>query len=169
MLLLLTTALALAEPEMIPLDVFEAAAKSASVTGDFEIPLRGGGSFKLSDHKGKPVLLTFWASWCSPCRKELPALELWSKSHPDVVVLAVNVDRGAALAEKFLAAVHFDLPVAFDPDATHLGRYGVTSMPTMFLFHKGGQLVWRHSGYGEEKGFTELDSALLDSALGGAK
>lgn len=164
MLLLLTTALALAEPEMIPLDVFEAAAKAAQVTGDFEIPLRGGGSFKLSDHRGKPVLLTFWASWCSPCRKELPALDVWSKAHPEVTVLAVNVDRGTEPAERFLEAVHFDLPVAFDPDATHLGRYGVTSMPTMFLFDRKGQLVWRHSGYGEEKGFSELDAA-----LGGAK
>ena len=75
-------------------------------------------------------------------------------------VVAVNVDRERPPAEKFLSRVRFDLPVAFDPDAVQLGRYGVISMPTMFLFDGSGNLAWQHTGYSKERGFTELDKAL---------
>jgi hypothetical protein len=75
-------------------------------------------------------------------------------------VLAVNVDRSSAEAEGFLRKVSFDLPVAYDPDAKQLGQYGVISMPTMLLFDSKGALAWRHTGYGEEKGLSELDAAV---------
>lgn len=155
-----------AAPEMIPLEVFRAATTTEvdSATTDVEIPLRDGGTFTLSEHRGRPVLLTFWASWCGPCRLELPALTEWSAAHPDVAVYAVSVDRDRKDAERFIQQVRFDLPVAFDPDSKHLGRYGVTSMPTMFLFDAEGELAWRHTGYSRERGFTELDAA-----LGGAR
>lgn len=155
----LTLALALAAPEMIPEDVFDAKNQVAPDT-EIEIELRDGGSFALDDERGHPVLLTFWASWCGPCRAELPALATWSVDHPDVKVVAVNVDREKAPAERFLEAVHFELPVGFDPDAKQLGRYGAISMPTMFLFDQRGELAWQHVGYSRERGFTELDAAL---------
>ena len=152
--------IAAAEPEMIPLEAFQAATQTASGPADVELTMRDGGAFSLSAQKGKPVLLSFWASWCSPCRRELPALATYAKSHPELVVLAVNVDRDPADADKFLSSVSFDLPVAYDPDARNLGKYGVTSMPTMFLFDKKGALSWRHVGFSEEEGFSELDTAL---------
>jgi thiol-disulfide isomerase/thioredoxin len=151
-----------AAPEMIPVEVFESA-KATEIRDkatDVEIALRDGGYFRLSEHRGKPVVLAFWASWCGPCRLELPALSTWSREHPEVMVYAVSVDRSRQAAEQFLKRVQFDLPVAFDPDATHLGRYGVLSMPTMFLFDKSGNLAWRHTGYSKEKGFGELDTTL---------
>jgi len=114
-------------------------------------------------------LLAFWASWCRPCQQELPALSEWQKTHPDVAIYAVSVDRKREDAEKFINKVSFDLPVAFDPDANHLSRYGVTSMPTMFLFDKTGELAWRHTGYSQKNGLTELDEALkLNNNLNGA-
>jgi thiol-disulfide isomerase/thioredoxin len=155
---------ALATPEMIPLEEFQRLTAAEAAVHDVEIELKDGGTFRLADQKGKRVLLSFWASWCGPCRKELPALSRFAAEHPDVTVLAVNVDRARADADKFLAAVKFDVPVAYDPDAKNLGKYGVTSMPTMFLFDGKGQLAWRHTGYSEEKGFAELEAA-----LGGAK
>lgn len=160
--LLMSTALA--APEMIPVEVWEQIKTATPAGADFEIPLRDGGTFRMADHRGKKVVLSFWASWCSPCRRELPALSKWAKEHPNVVILAVNVDRNAKDAEKFIESVHFDVPVAFDPNATHLGQYGVTSMPTMFLFDTKGQLAFRKSGFSEERGFTELEAA-----LGGAR
>lgn len=162
---LLLTELAFAVPEMIPVEPWATATSAAPESAAaFEIPLKEGGTFRLADHKGEKVLLTFWASWCAPCRKELPALSTWAKSHPGVTVLAVNVDRTSADAEGFLRKVSFDLPVAYDPDAKRLGQYGVMSMPTMLLFDEEGALAWRHTGYGEEKGLSELDAA-----VGGAK
>ncbi len=151
--------LAQAAPEMIPLEVFESV-KRAEVGADLELPLRGGGTFRLSDHRGKPLILSFWASWCTPCRKELPALSQFAKEHPGLAVFAVNVDRAQADAEKFLSQVQIDLPVAFDTAGQALGRYGVTSMPTMFLFDRAGGLALRKTGFSEEKGLVELQTAL---------
>jgi thiol-disulfide isomerase/thioredoxin len=153
---------ALAQPEMIPLELFEAA-KNAShddTAEAIEIPLGDGGIFRLDDYRGRHVVLVFWASWCAPCRAELPAIAAWSKSHPEVSVVAVNIDRSREPAERFMRSVHFDLPVAFDPNAEHLGRYGVQSMPTTLLFDRKGALAWQHTGYNKEKGFVELEQAI---------
>jgi len=155
--------LAFAAPELIPEDVWTAKV-GANATGGpavaVNLPLRDGGTFKTADAHGKPLVLSFWASWCGPCRKELPALGEFKKSHPEVSFLAVNVDRDRSAAEGFLSKVSVDLPVAFDPDAKALGQYGVTSMPTLFLIDKQGHLVWKHVGFSPEKGFTELEAAL---------
>ena len=151
-----------AGPEMIPEEAFRAATQPRSDprAEGIELPLRDGTTFRLSDHQGQPVLLSFWASWCGPCRAELPALEVWAAQNPRVTVVTVNVDRSIEPAERFMASVRFDLPVAFDPDSAQLGRYGVVSMPTMFLFDRQGALAWQHTGYGTESGFTELDAAV---------
>jgi thiol-disulfide isomerase/thioredoxin len=150
-----------AAPELIP-DEAWAAARAAGPSGgpEVELELRAGDRFRLSEHRGSPVVLAFWASWCGPCRKELPALSAWAKAHPGVQVVAVGVDRDRAAAERFLQQVPVDLPVAFDPDSNELGRYGIISMPTTFLFDRAGAFAWQHSGYSEAKGFSELDAAL---------
>jgi thiol-disulfide isomerase/thioredoxin len=152
-------AASLAGPEMIPLEIFEATTVPSS-PNEMSLDLRDGGTFRMGDYRGKPIILAFWASWCSPCRRELPALDAFAIAHPEVYILAVNVDRERPDAETFLERVHFGLPVAFDPESRILGRYGVTSMPTMLLYDREGALQWQHSGYGEDKGFEELSSAL---------
>jgi thiol-disulfide isomerase/thioredoxin len=157
MLLPLLVASALAAPEMIPVEAME---EVGHVASDLDVPLRGGGRFKLSDNKGKLVVMSFWASWCSPCRKELPALSKLAATRSDIVFVAVNVDKDSKLAEQFLAKVDVSLPVAFDSDAVALGSYGVTSMPTLFLVDKKGQVALKKVGYGEESGFTELLAAV---------
>lgn len=155
-------AVATAAPEMIPAEVFERvkAAAAGADGSEVELPLRDGGTFRMRDHRGSPVLLSFWASWCGPCRAELPALSRWATAHPDVRVFTVNVDRARPPAERFLQAVTFDLPVAYDPDANQLGEFGVMSMPTMFLFDRSGAFAWSHTGYSAERGFAELDAAV---------
>lgn len=162
-MLLLLVAIALAAPEMIPESVWAAVqGQPEGAAADFEIPLKEGGSFQMTAHRGKPVLLSFWASWCSPCRRELPALSAWAKEHPELTVLAVNVDRTAEPAQAFLERTPLDLQIAYDPDAKHLGQYGITSMPTMLLFDGQGQLSWRHVGFSEEKGLSELEAAVRE-------
>jgi len=122
-LLLLLSLPALAAPEMIPLADFQAVQQAGvdPAAARAALPLREGGTFSLAAHQGQPVIMTFWASWCGPCQRELPALADWAKAHPEVAIVAINVDKERAPADRFLLRVHFDLPVAFDPDAQQRG------------------------------------------------
>lgn len=159
LLALLLSAPALAAPEMIPESALEIVGSSAA---DFTLPLRDGGEFSLASQRGKTVVLSFWASWCTPCQRELPALSDFAKERTDLVVIAVNVDRERKDAEGFLSKVPVGLPIAFDNEALALGAFDVTSMPTMFVVDPAGVVQFRKSGFSTEKGFTELIAALDD-------
>ena len=130
------------------------------LASDFEVPLKGGGTFKLSAHFGRRVVVSFWASWCGPCRAELPALSKLAASYPDVDFLALNVDRERKAADAFLDKVAVTIPIAYDHEAVSMGNYGVTSMPTLFLIAPDGTIALKHVGYGTERGFTDLEAAL---------
>ena len=170
MILLCSLVAAHAAPEMIPEDLFDALKNESGEPGaDIVLAMHDGSTFHLSGERGHPVVVAFWASWCSPCRRELPALAKWAKANPDVHIVAVNVDRNRVDADRFLSSVRFDLPVGYDPDAKELGRHGVTSMPTMFLFDPSGALAWKHTGFNEERGFQELEEALHGDKPKGAK
>lgn len=149
--------LAWAAPEMIP-------EQPADLTGRTAPPIEaerlGGGAFDLEAHRGRPVVLSFWASWCGPCRFELPALDALQKQRDDIDIIAVNVDRNPEDARRFLSRVPIDLPVVLDPEARLLGSYQVLSMPTMFLVDPNGTIKLVKVGYSEERGLTELEDAL---------
>ena len=128
----------------------------------FDLPLFEGGSVKLESLRGKPVVLSFWASWCGPCRFELPELSRIRTQYPDVHFYAVNVDRERKDAERFLSKVKFSLPIAWDNEAKILGEYSVISMPTMFLLDKNGTVQYIKVGYSREKKLTELETKLKE-------
>lgn len=153
----LLVTMALAAPEMIPDIPMDLVGRTAP---GFTAERANGSVFELDETRGKPVLLSFWASWCGPCRLELPALDALQKTRDDVVIYAVNVDRDRTKAEPFLASVKFDLPIVWDNQAEALGQYDVTSMPTMFLLDAQGTVKWRKTGYSREKGLAELEAAL---------
>ena len=144
-------------PEMIPEEAMDIVGHAVP---DIQLQLRDGGRFNLADYRGKVVVISFWASWCSPCRQELPALSLLAKERKDIVFVTINVDRSQADAEKFLANVQMDLPVAFDPESLSMGQFLVMSMPTMFVIDRKGNVHYRKIGYSQEKGFTELLAAV---------
>lgn len=144
-------------PEMIPEHDVQLIGRTAP---SFAAPLLSGGSFDLEQTRGKAVVLSFWASWCGPCRLELPALDALAKERDDVAIYAVNVDRNRGAAQRFLQAVPIDLPVVWDNQAMALGQYDVTSMPTMFLMDAKGTVKFRKTGFSREKGLAELEGAL---------
>jgi thiol-disulfide isomerase/thioredoxin len=146
-------AVARAEPEMIPVEALEVVGQTAST---FELPLREGGTFELASHRGRVVVVSFWASWCGPCRLELPALSALAATRADVTFVAVNVDRQRADAEKFLRAVPVTVPVAFDNESLALGDFSVMSMPTTFVIDAEGVVRHRKVGFSQERGLTEL-------------
>ena len=154
---LLCSALLWAEPEMIPIEDVDLQGRSAPV---FSLPLFEGGTIDLEKLRGKPVVLSFWASWCGPCRFELPELSRIQPLYPDVHFIAVNVDKDKNEAQKFLSRVQFSLPIAWDNEALTLGEYSVISMPTMFLIDAQGTVQYVKVGYSQEKKLVELEDKI---------
>jgi thiol-disulfide isomerase/thioredoxin len=152
--------------------LFAAPAAHATKPGDRapDFTLKGldGSSVKLSALKGQVVVLDFWASWCVPCKKELPALDAlqkrWSAAGKPVTVLAVGVDKERAKAEKLLAGLKVSsLTVALDPDGKTPSAYEVPTMPSSYVIDAKGIVKHVHSGYspGDEKKIAAEVEALL--------
>ena len=96
----------------------------------------------LSDHKGKVILLNFWATWCPPCRDEMPAMQrLWERyKDKGFVIIAVSADYNAELAEKYLSDYGLTFPALHDPIGTLSNLYEVKAFPMSFLIDDKGQL-----------------------------
>ena len=134
---------------------------------DISLPRQGGGTATLDQLRGKVVYLDFWASWCGPCRQTFPWMnELQARygAH-GFSVLAVNVDAKQADAEKFLAQVPAQFPVAFDSRGEAPGRYELKGMPSSFLIGPDGKVLMVHSGFKPEER-KELESK-IEAALSG--
>ena len=117
---------------------------------DFTLEDMDGESYKLHDYRGKVVLVNFWATWCPPCRKEMPALEaLYKKLGGDsFAVLAVNQweDPDHVFAYTGELNVFPTFPILFYPESKISADYGVKGLPTSFLIDKKGRLAYRAVG-----------------------
>ena len=110
---------------------------------DFTLPMLGGGTFRLSEHRGKVVLVNFWATWCPPCLEEMPAMErLWRK-HKDAgfLLVAISVDADPQKVVPFAAQHTLTFPIAFDAKMAVAERYGVRALPSSFILGKTGDLA----------------------------
>ena len=105
----------------------------------------------------KVSLINFWATWCGPCRFELPMLARWARAHPDVVVLGVAVDRDRRAVERFCADRDLPYPILWDSRGVQ-ERYKVTTLPTTVVIDEAGRVKGAHTGivFG-----PELDLLLL--------
>lgn len=105
---------------------------------------------RLGDYKGKVVLVNFWATWCPPCRREMPALETLYLKHRErgLVVLAVNQWEDADHVFAYMGQLNVfpTFPVLFDPESRVSADYGVQGLPTSFLVDRQGRLVYRAIG-----------------------
>lgn len=116
---------------------------------DFTLPSRDGDSVRLADLRGDVVLVNFWATWCPPCRQEMPLLDqLHARYAPlGFSLLGVNVEQDSALAEQFLAEVPVGFPILLDPEERVSELYGVPAMPTTVLIDRSGTVRFVHYGY----------------------
>jgi len=107
-----------------------------------------GAVHDLAQYRGKVVLINFWATWCEPCRLEMPSMQrLRDKlSGRPFVVLAVNVDEPDARVRRFVNETRFDLPVVLDVNKTVTRAWNVRVMPTSFIVDTGGRLRYRVVG-----------------------
>ncbi|MBL8147801.1 MAG: TlpA family protein disulfide reductase [Anaerolineae bacterium] len=117
---------------------------------DFELPaLDGSGTVSLSDYAGRPVFLNFWATWCEPCKRELPAFEQFTAGQGDdgAVVLAINTGEDEATVRAFLEAQGIEgLNVLIDPSASAAKTYGVIQIPVTFVIDGAGNVRYPHYG-----------------------
>jgi thiol-disulfide isomerase/thioredoxin len=105
-----------------------------------------GKRVKLADYAGQPVVLSFWASWCGPCREEMPALAAWARQHPEVAVVGVNYEDDAAAARAFAQAHGGTWPSIADPDGRIGETFKVPGLPATFLLDRSGKVVDRILG-----------------------
>ena len=107
---------------------------------DFQLQNLTGQTVKLSDFRGKPVLLNFWATWCGPCRSEMPYLQQISDNSAatGLVMLAVDAGENATVVQKFMTELNLTIPVLLDTDKAVSKSYSITAIPSTFLIDKNG-------------------------------
>ena len=113
------------------------------VLDDFSIQTLGGSTLRLSDQRGRIVLLNFWATWCPPCREEMPAIDkLWqrTKDRP-FTVMGVSVGETPATVRAFISRQGYAYPIFVDPTGALGAAFGASSIPTTYILDKTGAAI----------------------------
>jgi peroxiredoxin len=140
--------------------------KPAKDAPDFELRTPDDRTIRLADLKGKVVFLNFWATWCDPCREEMPGMERLHRAYKDrgLVVLAVSLDsQGASVVTPFVKKFGLTFPIGLDPRMVVRERYGVWAVPSTFLVDRKGKRVLFANGAREWDG--KAAHALIESLL----
>ncbi len=119
---------------------------------DFELPALDGREIALADYRGKKKLVvSFWASWCGPCRLEMPALRSFYQRHhkpsDNFELLAISIDDNRKDAEEFASEEKLPFPVLLDLRSKVAEAYGVEGIPVMFIIDENGKVIFGHVGF----------------------
>jgi len=132
---------------------------------DFALKTLGGENTRLSEHRGEVIMINFWASWCAPCRQEMPLLEeLYTRYQPlGFTILGVNVEQDNSKALAMLEDIPVSFPVLFDSKSTVSKLYNVVAMPTSIIVDRDGNTRYLHHGYkpGYEEQYQQQVRELL--------
>jgi peroxiredoxin len=140
--------------------------KPAKAAPDFQVRTPDNGMLRLSDLKGKVVLLNFWATWCEPCREEMPSMERLHRAYRGrgLVVVAISLDsQGASVVKPFVKKFALTFPVGLDPKMAVRESYGVWAVPSTFIIDRAGRRVLFANGAREWDG--KAAHALFDALL----
>ena len=115
----------------------------AKLAEDFTLATPGGGTFKLSGHRGKVVMINFWATWCPPCLEEMPAMERLYRQQKDAgfTLVAVSVDTDPKKITPFVTAHKLTFAIGLDPKMDLANAYAVRALPSSFLVGRDGNLT----------------------------
>jgi peroxiredoxin len=124
---------------------------------DFQLPALDGKTVKLSDYRGKPVLLNFWATWCGPCRGEVPFLNQINTTYSSqgLVMLAVDVGENSTTIQNFMTSLNVSLPVLMDGNTSVSKMYSLTGIPTTLMLDKDGIIRFKIIGAFPDKASIE--------------
>ncbi len=143
-------------------------ASSQKISGkapNFTLKSRSGKNVKLSELRGQVVMINFWASWCAPCRKEMPLLQKIYKKYKKLgfTLLGVNVEQNSAAAKNYLKDVKVSFPILFDTTNKTSKLYNVSAMPTTIIIDRSGNMRFIHKGYkaGYENSYKKQIKKLL--------
>jgi peroxiredoxin len=156
---------------LIPTLLLALLAGTATATGpappapDFVLPARAGGVVRLSELKGQVVMINFWATWCGPCRQEMPLLQqIHVKYEPlGFTMLGVNVEPDSVAAQNWLKGMPVSFPIVFDRKSEVSSSFGVEAMPSSVLIDREGRVRHVHRGYkpGDEAVYADLVRGLV--------
>ena len=139
--------------------------QSGAPAPTFQLDSSSGKPVALNDFKGKVVLINFWASWCGPCRKEMPILDQLQKQYQPrgFTMVGVNVEPNSSDAVNWLKATPVSFPILFDRDSTVSKLYQVQGMPNTVIVDRKGNVRFIHRGYkaGEENEYLDQIRALI--------
>jgi len=116
---------------------------------DFTLKSRSGKNLRLSDYRGQVVMVNFWASWCGPCRQEMPILEKMFKRYSKLgfVILGVNTEQDSSKANAYLRDIKVSFPILYDTTSKVSKTYSVQAMPTTVIIDRNGKMRYLHAGY----------------------
>ncbi|NLG71452.1 MAG: TlpA family protein disulfide reductase [Chloroflexi bacterium] len=118
----------------------------------FELQSLAGETYRLEDLHGQPVVVNFWATWCAPCRLEMPLLDSYQAQYGDqLTILAVNFDEPQDLVQRFVDELGLTLPVLLDPGGKVVNQYRVRGYPTTVFIDAEGVIRYQHMGQLEER------------------
>lgn len=133
---------------------------------DFTVVDSAGKKVKLSDFSGKPVVLNFWASWCPPCKSEMPHFNtVYAEVKDDVVFMMVDLVDGQRETQQsgqaYVAEQGFDLPIYFDTQELAANAYRISSIPTTFFIDSEGNIIKAYQGAIDEKTLRDAIETII--------
>lgn len=130
---------------------------------DFELASLDGGNVALSDYQGNIIIMNMWATWCPPCRAEMPELDQFYQAHKadGLVVLAVNGRESESTVRPFIEANNFTFPVLLDIDGEVGRQYMARSFPTTYVIDRNGRIHHVKVGQISEQELEQIVSPLI--------
>ena len=153
----ITAALAIALPALV--------GSSGGAAPQFTLSARSGPNVSLAQYHGQVVMINFWASWCGPCRQEMPLLEsIYKKYHKlGFTLLGVNVEPDSKAADAWLKDTQVSFPILYDKESKVSKLYDVAGMPSTVIIDRSGKLRVLHQGFkpGDENGYLDNIRSLI--------